>query len=276
MALVAGATLGCLAAAASPAMAATQLGETFAPTEAVGNGATVLQSTSPGSHYAAPFAGVITSWSHRAGPATQQLKLKVGRPAGGGNFTIVGDSPYETVAPNALGSFPARIAVRPGDVIGLHAATGAAFATGASGYAFQVSNGDQPVGATPMFVTPPTALKFDISVSLERDCDNDNLGDETQDPAVTSACTDGDAKPPDTKILKPNTGRRAKFKFATTEPVGATFRCRLDKHKYKRCKTPAKYRVSNGAHTFRVYSIDAAGNADPTPALERWKVKPKP
>jgi len=264
--------LGCLATASS-APAATQIGETFAPTEPLGNGFTTLQSSSPGGQYAAPFAGVITSWSHRTGTGAQQLKLKVGRPTGGSSFTIIGGSPTETAAPNAFNSFPTRIVVLPGDVIGLYASTEAPVATGAPGYAFHLSGGDLSAGATGPFAGPLTDVKFDVSASLERDCDNDKLGDETQDPAVTSVCTEGDVNPPDTKILKASTGRRAKFKFATTEPVGATFMCRLDDHKYKRCKTPEKFRVANGRHTFRVFSIDAAGNADPTPATKRWRVE---
>src|SRR5687767_4184555 len=104
-----------------PASAATQIGETFAPTADCGDQPrTVFQSTSPNGQYAAPFTGVITSWSFQAGPvAPQQLKLKVGRAAGGDSFTVVGESAVESPVANAPNSFPTQVAVQAGDVIGI-------------------------------------------------------------------------------------------------------------------------------------------------------------
>jgi hypothetical protein len=90
----------------------------------------------------------------------------------------------------------------------------------------------------------------------------------------------GDTNPPETKILKAparrGKSRKAKFKFGTSEPAGASFLCSLDGKPYSSCKTPKKVKVKLGGHTFRVYSIDAAGNADPTPAKHRWRVERKP
>jgi hypothetical protein len=88
-----------------------------------------------------------------------------------------------------------------------------------------------------------------------------------------------DTNPPETKILKAparrGKSRNAKFKFGTSEPAGASFLCSLDGKPYGACKTPKKYKVKHGRHTFRVYSIDAAGNVDPTPAQHQWRVKRK-
>ena len=88
-----------------------------------------------------------------------------------------------------------------------------------------------------------------------------------------------DVNPPDTKILDGPVGRtshhRARFKFGTSEPAGATIMCSLDGAAYKPCESPKGYRVKPGAHTFRVYSIDAAGNVDPTPDQQSWRVKRK-
>ena len=40
-------------------------------------------------------------------------------------------------------------------------------------------------------------------------------------------------------------------------------------------RRPRSTRTSrSGKHKFRVYAIDAAGNADPTPAVWKWKIKP--
>jgi hypothetical protein len=88
-----------------------------------------------------------------------------------------------------------------------------------------------------------------------------------------------DLNPPDTKIIRGPAARtrhhRAKFKFGTTEPAGATLMCSLDGAAYKACESPKGYRVKPGKHTFRVYSIDAAGNVDPTPDQQSWRVKRK-
>lgn len=77
------------------------------------------------------------------------------------------------------------------------------------------------------------------------------------------------ARPP--KLLK-TAGRRHRvvFRFSASEP-GSRFRCKLDRQPYRACASPRAYVVSLGRHTFRVFAIDAAGNADPSPALTRWR-----
>ena len=89
-----------------------------------------------------------------------------------------------------------------------------------------------------------------------------------------------DTNPPDTRILKKPDSRSkhrlARFKFGTTEPVAAQFLCSLDGKPFSRCSSPMKLRVKRGRrHRFAVYSIDEAGNADPTPDVYSWKVKGK-
>src|SRR5688500_10306843 len=89
----------------SSAVAATQLAETFTPTYSDVD-TTFLQSTSPTQDtYAAPVAGVITSWSYQADATPAPVKLKVGRSAGGNNFTIIGDSPLKSPTPNQLNTY---------------------------------------------------------------------------------------------------------------------------------------------------------------------------
>ena len=89
-----------------------------------------------------------------------------------------------------------------------------------------------------------------------------------------------DTNPPETKILKkpePRTRKRtARFKFGTTEPFAAQFYCSLDGKAYDPCKSPKKLRVRRGRrHTFAVFSVDEAGNVDPTPDQYSWKVTRK-
>jgi Ca2+-binding RTX toxin-like protein len=66
--------------------------------------------------------------------------------------------------------------------------------------------------------------------------------------------------------------RRVVFRFASSEP-GSHFRCKLDRSPFRPCSSPRAYNVGLGRHTFRIFAIDAAGNADPTPALFRFRVR---
>jgi len=152
---------------------------------------TFLQSRSPDDQYAAPFAGVLTSWSVRAGPSPPQRKFKVARPAGGDNFTIVGESSLKPLLANALNTFPVRIPVHADDVIGffipqtLSAPCGR---TAAAGYSIHSIAGDAEPGSTIEFLAPDSGEQFAISATLEPDCDADGFGDETQD-SDTSSCS---------------------------------------------------------------------------------------
>src|SRR5688572_24462877 len=105
----------------TPAPAAVTIGETFVPdTPCGGENGTWLQSTDPnaGPSWKAPSNGVITSWSYQAAAAEETLRLKVARPAGTDLFTTIGRSDPGTAAANTLATFPTRISVQAGDVIG--------------------------------------------------------------------------------------------------------------------------------------------------------------
>jgi hypothetical protein len=65
--------------------------------------------------------------------------------------------------------------------------------------------------------------------------------------------------------------RRVRFEFSATED-GARFECRLDDADFAACESPQRLRVGPGRHRFRVRAIDAAGNADATPAQRAWRV----
>jgi hypothetical protein len=83
---------------------------------------------------------------------------------------------------------------------------------------------------------------------------------------------------PDTTIVKrdvrPGKGR-ATLTFRSSE--AGTFLCKLDGRKQAPCRSPKTYAgLTPGAHTFKVRAVDAAGNADPTPAVARFQaLKPK-
>ncbi len=66
--------------------------------------------------------------------------------------------------------------------------------------------------------------------------------------------------------------RRVVLRFASSES-GSRFRCKLDGKPYRSCVSPRAYNVALGRHAVRIVAIDAAGNADPTPALFRFRVR---
>ncbi len=87
-----------------------------------------------------------------------------------------------------------------------------------------------------------------------------------------------DTTPPRTKITarpsKRTRSHRARFEFEASE-AGSGFRCTVDGKPSRPCKSPAKLRgLGLGRHRFSVAAVDASGNADPSPADYRWKIKP--
>jgi dipeptidyl aminopeptidase/acylaminoacyl peptidase len=87
-----------------------------------------------------------------------------------------------------------------------------------------------------------------------------------------------DSDPPETEITKgpkkKTRKRKAKFEFSTDEP-GSTFECKLDKSEFEPCDPTEQFKVKRRKHILDVRAVDPAGNADPTPAERKWKVKKK-
>ncbi|MFN8162567.1 MAG: calcium-binding protein [Solirubrobacterales bacterium] len=89
-----------------------------------------------------------------------------------------------------------------------------------------------------------------------------------------------DRKPPRTKITKrpakllttTRRHRRVVFRFTSSER-GSSFRCKLDRKPYRACSSPRVYNLGLGRHAVRIDAIDAAGNADRTPALLRFQIR---
>jgi hypothetical protein len=64
----------------------------------------------------------------------------------------------------------------------------------------------------------------------------------------------------------------ATFAFSASE--SGSFECRLDGAPFALCGSPKSYGdLGKGDHRFEVRAIDAAGNADATPALHAWKIE---
>jgi hypothetical protein len=89
-----------------------------------------------------------------------------------------------------------------------------------------------------------------------------------------------DTDPPETTIdsAPPATTSEtsAQFGFSADEG-GSTFRCSLDGAAPTTCTSPKSYSgLGAGGHTFSVAAVDAAGNADPTPATYSWTIESGP
>ena len=78
-----------------------------------------------------------------------------------------------------------------------------------------------------------------------------------------------------TKRPRNRTRRRSSvFRFGSSE-AGSSFECKLDRRPFRSCRSPKHVKVRPGKHAFRVRAIDVAGNADTSPAVDRWTVLKK-
>jgi hypothetical protein len=178
------------------AQAAMPLGESFLPAS-ISNcgGITWLQTGSPANQYAAQSNGVITSWTFFPEVTSPpQVKFKVARPTGGGNYSMIAESPMESPPGGVATTYTdIRVPVVAGDVIGLYVGGPVErdCGRGASGdYTYAGENGDVSAGVSgPLDDYVGGGFQFDIAATLEPDADNDDYGDETQDQCPADATT---------------------------------------------------------------------------------------
>lgn len=205
-------------------------------------------STAVGSPtYSVPAGGgVITSWSHDRGPAsaTAQLRLKVFRKTAPNTYLTVGQSDFETLAAPGVNTFPTRVTVQGGDILGFRITTDA-ISCRRSG-----STGDLPVASGPLQPDPPIgssvflgdagAYLLNLSATVEPDCDHDGLGDETQD-TNTSSCPPSGQRTAALAKCKANYKRALKKKradHALTVPVKQHLKKKLRKCKRRANRLP--------------------------------------
>jgi hypothetical protein len=292
LAIIGVTTVSALAAWCAPAGAAVTIGDTFVPPDECPGSTTLLQSFSVANRYAAPFAGVITSWSVEAaeggGPS---VTFKAARAVDGDTFRTVGVGEPEEAQSGQLNTYSTRIPVQAGDVIGLYSSQPQnCYRGGVLSFTIAEAPGDPGAGIEADY-TFHSKYELDVSAQLEPDADGDGFGDETQDVCPTAASTQGacpagpvvtpaDRTAPQTTIRrapkKRITTRRKKvrvsIRFVSSEP-GSIFTCMLDRRPPARCQSPFHARVRRGRHTFSVRATDAAGNVDPTPAKAVFKVR---
>jgi hypothetical protein len=76
---------------------------------------------------------------------------------------------------------------------------------------------------------------------------------------------------PATRLRTRSSTAKVVLSFASNE-AGATFVCRIDGSLFHPCPARLVRRFGVGSHSVRAIARDAAGNADPTPAVFRFKV----
>ena len=286
-----------VAALAAPAASpgATTIGQTTAGTNNCGEDVlTVVQdATAPTSpSYAVPAGGgVITSWQHDAAsntatlnPTGVDMRLKLFRRTGvPGAYLTVGESAVQTLTTGGLKTFPTRIPVQAGDLLGYRSELGydrcdnGNAVTGDVTY-YHDAGSDPPVGSTVDLLIAPLT-RINVAATVEPDADGDGFGDETQDGCPSEGDTQGGCVAPETTITRgpkdKTKKKKATFEFTSTEP-GSSFECSLDgKTTFKPCTSPFTFKVKKGKHTFQVQATDPGGTVDGSPASDKWKVKKK-
>jgi RTX calcium-binding nonapeptide repeat (4 copies) len=141
----------------------------------------------------------LTAWSTHANSGGGMLAMKVYRQVGDTTYMVVGRDGPRTLMPGVLNTFAGlNIPVKPGDVLGnsvpsAGGAPGCDFAAPGDSYRFR--NGNLLDGEAGDFPFVLANFRVNVSAVVEPDCDNDGLGDETQDPNL-STCAPGTIPPP--------------------------------------------------------------------------------
>jgi hypothetical protein len=186
------------------------VGQLFTPTfGSCSPGYTALQTgVASGNSYRIPKAGVITSWSFHDGTNTvPDLKLKVGRSAGGRKYKILAEKTAGAQTANAVNTYPAHIPVRAGDLIGVFENGGSCLSiTSGAGDTDAEVFSDVPPGTTTRFPDGGDFYKWPVSVKVALDCVVPNLKGETLNTAKKTlkahSCTLGTVTGPRTGKVK--------------------------------------------------------------------------
>jgi hypothetical protein len=102
----------------------------------------------------------------------------------------------------------------------------------------------------------------------------------TSEPTKTTSGPPPSSGPPTTAITSGPSGlvgtSTATFTFSSSQ-ADSTFQCSLDGAPWAACTSPQTYTaLAEGAHTFEVRAVNAAGEVDPTPASASFTVEATP
>lgn len=145
--------------------------------------------------------GVVTAWSHM-GPDpigfADTMALQMLRPVTGNQFKVIGQSEVKTIF-NGPNSFPTRIPVQAGDVVGVFVQHPGNVAY-CQEQAPMFNEGDKTreidgtqnpaVGTTLDFAANEQSARLDVAAMVEPDKDGDGFGDESQDNCAGKANPD--------------------------------------------------------------------------------------
>jgi hypothetical protein len=135
----------------------------------------------------------------------------------------------------------------------------------------------------PVATASPTELLAGIEIRVSDNSTTDFTGIATangkQSPCSAPATYTEDSSPPHTRItMGPGAKTRHRevvFRFAdiSTDPVGASFVCKVDRRKWSPCNSPFKLKhLSYRRHTLRVIGSDPFGNVEVKAAKRSFKV----
>jgi hypothetical protein len=175
---------------AANASAATEFGNDCAPSVAPTNTTFIQLTNLPGSPLPAvsPIAGILTQWrvNFPPSPGSGSLSLKILRPAGGRQYTVVDEATGTIVAGRNV--FAARIPIAAGAILGLSGGSplGALLCATEGGGTVGQFSGQPTIGSTNTY-EEGSGAKVDVVGVVEPDADSDRYGDETQDKCPQSA-----------------------------------------------------------------------------------------
>jgi hypothetical protein len=125
----------------------------------------------------APTDGVIVRWRVKAGSAADGLALRMLRASGAGTYTGVAASETHDLSGPGTATFPARVPVKQGDVVGLDEAGGGKLFAAATTAVYYFAS----LGTFPKPPTKQPSRELLVNADIEPDADGDGYGDETQD-----------------------------------------------------------------------------------------------
>ena len=171
-----------------------------------------------GNSYVVPATGgvttwVLTSWSHSAAADPgQELTMKVFRQVADPlTYTVVGHDGPRPLTPSIVNTFQTSLPVKAGDVLGNNSKSPV------DNGSYFTAPGDSPININPgladgqsgIFALEAVEARLNISAVLEPDCDQDGLGDETQDTNLSTCAAPASTAPPAKKKCKKKKHRSA-------------------------------------------------------------------
>ena len=152
--------------AAEASAATVTIGQTFSTTTECGDGYGI--QTSPAAYMVPAGNWNVTSWSTDASAAGGSMSLMVFRPTTAGSYTVVGESPVESLTASSLNTFTlaSPIAVQGGDLVGAFWAGGAGCGGSGAGVLVGDFGGPRTINTTVTPTQSNPAFVLDISATL--------------------------------------------------------------------------------------------------------------